>query len=41
MRDMHMMLLSIVNFESIGAGKPVLFLLYRETYGISKVPNEV
>jgi len=30
-----------VNFESIGAGKPVLFLLYRDTYGISKVPNEV
>jgi hypothetical protein len=30
-----------VNFESIGAGKPVLFLVYRETYGISKVPNEV
>ena len=32
---------AFVNLESIGAGKPVLFLLYRETNGISKVPNEV
>lgn len=30
-----------VNFESTGARKPVLFLLYRDTYGISKVQNEV